>query len=200
MIKNIIFDVGMVLVDFNWRRVLEKLGMGGELLERVADATVRSKMWNEYDRSRLRDEEILEAFVASAPELEKEIRLFWEHVADTITQYPYAVSWVKEWKEKGYRCYILSNYAKRTYELTKEALSFENLMDGVLFSYETHQTKPEPEIYQTLLARFGLNPEESVFLDDNAANVAAARELGIHAIQFATREAAVEELKKLGVE
>lgn len=197
MIRNIIFDVGMVLVDFRWEQVMRELGLDGQRLERVADATIRSSVWNEYDRSSSGDDEILERLIANDPELKKEIRLFWEHTADTIRQFPYAESWVKEFKEKGYRCYILSNYSRRTYELSKKELSFERLMDGVLFSYQVQQIKPERAIYETLLATFGLIPEECVFLDDNPGNVAAARELGIHAVLFTTKEAAEEELKEI---
>lgn len=197
MIRNIIFDVGMVLVGFSWQMVFEQLGFQGDVYEEVADATVRSELWNEYDRSRMSDEEILNGFIAKAPQQEENIRLFWEHVADTIHQYPYAEGWVREFKEKGYRCYILSNYARRTRELTQKELSFEKLMDGVLYSYQVQQIKPERAIYETLLQRFGLMPEECVFFDDNPVNVAAARELGIHAIQFTTREEAMKEFAAL---
>ncbi len=197
MIRNIIFDVGMVLVDFCWEKVLKNLGFEGELFERVADATVRSGMWYEYDRSLCSDEEILSGLIANAPELESEIRLFWEHMAGTIEQYPYAEAWVKSFKEKGYHCYILSNYSRRTYELTRQELSFEKQMDGALFSYQVQKVKPEPDIYQILLERYRLKPEECVFIDDNPNNVAAAEKLGIYGVLFTSKVEAERELTKL---
>lgn len=200
MIKNIIFDVGKVLVEYAWEPVMERLGITGEDMEQVADATVRSELWNEFDRSRISDEELLRGFLAQAPEQEKNIRLFWEHVADTITCFPYSESWVQGFKDKGYGCYILSNYARRTYARTRKELSFEEKMDGALFSFQVQQIKPEPEIYRTLLSRFHLKAEECVFLDDNRANVEAAQKLGIHGIVFITKEAADRELRALGVE
>ncbi len=199
MIKNIIFDVGKVLVAFSWERVLHSLGFAGAEFEAVADATVRSELWNEYDRSRISDEELLAGFIAHAPEWEPQIRRFWAHVGDTISCYPYAHDWVQGWRDKGYGCYILSNYARRTYEMTREQLSFEKRMNGALYSFQVQQVKPEPEIYQTLLSRFQLLAEECVFLDDNEKNVIAARQLGIQAILFTTREAADEALAALGV-
>lgn len=114
MIQNVIFDVGMVLVDFSWQRVMKELGFSEEVFEAVADATVRSPLWNEYDRSRMSDEEILCGFIANAPSQEAHIRLYWEHVGDTIRCYPYTHDWIRELKEKGLHCYILSNYARRT--------------------------------------------------------------------------------------
>lgn len=196
MIKNIIFDVGKVLVDFSIEKVLKKYGVSEADIEAVADATVRSDIWNEYDRSRMSDEEILTGMLKNAPEQEKNICLLWEHVGESIVCFSYTHEWIEELKSKGYGCYILSNYPTRTYELTKEELSFEKKMDGALYSYQVQQVKPEPEIFQALLERFDLVAEECVFLDDNANNVAAAQKMGIHAIQFITYEQAKEELQK----
>ena len=197
MIKNIVFDVGMVLADFCWEKAMHELGFYGEAFERIADATVRSEAWRDFDRSLKSDEEIFAAFIAKEPELEAEIRLFWEHVADVIERYPYAEAWVRSFKEQGYHCYVLSNYGRRTYDLTKQKLTFLKLMDGVLFSWQVKQLKPEPEIYQTLLERYHLKPEECVFLDDNQDNVAAAERIGMHAIQFTGKEEAERELRRL---
>ena len=74
MIKTIIFDIGGVLAGFDWRTFYEGQGFGGEMIERLADATVRSEVWKEYDRGCLTDEEILRRFVANDPEIETEIR------------------------------------------------------------------------------------------------------------------------------
>lgn len=199
MIKNIIFDVGKVLVDVCWDEIMQELGFEGEILTRVSNATVRSDTWSEYDRGKWSDEEILDAFIANAPELEREIRLFMEHEPETIREFPYAKDWVKSFKDKGYRCYILSNYPRITYENTCQERGFEEFVDGAIYSYQVHMIKPEPMIYQTLLERYGLCPEECVFIDDKLANVEAARKLGIHAIQFKTKEYTERELEKLGV-
>ena len=73
-------------------------------------------------------------------------------------------------------------------------------MDGSIFSWQVQQVKPEPAIFETLLERFSLKPEECVFLDDTRANVEAARALGIRGIVFESYGQAREELKRLGVE
>ena len=66
MVKNIILDVGMVLVDFCWEKLMRELGLEGEVFEAVADATVRTPDWNEYDRSAVIDEELLAIFKKKA--------------------------------------------------------------------------------------------------------------------------------------
>ena len=199
MIRNIIFDVGNVLVEYSWERMLKALHIMGEAYDAVAKATALSPMWNELDRSLLSDEEILAGFIQNAPAYEKEIRLVWDNIPESIHCYPYSVSWVQGFKKKGYGTYILSNYSKRGFEMTQKELPFVADMDGVVFSFEVKMTKPEPEIYQVLLEKYQLKPEECVFMDDNEKNVIAAEKAGIHAIWFKSKEQAEGELEKLGV-
>lgn len=200
MIKNIILDVGMVLVDFCWAELLKKLGITGEVFEAVANATVRTQDWNEYDRSAKPDQELLEDLIAYAPEYRQQIQLFWDHMDGMIIQYPYAKPWITSLKEAGYQVYILSNYAKRTYELTREdGLSFLPLTDGAVFSFETGYIKPEKEIYHFLMDKYHLAPEECLFIDDNAANLVYPKEIGWSTIQFQSFKQVEEELKELGV-
>lgn len=198
MIKNIILDVGMVLVDFCWEDLLKKLGMSGDILEAVADATVRTQEWNEYDRSAKSDEEILTSLKANAPEYAQQIQLFWDHMDGMIVQYPYAKSWIASLKENGYHVYILSNYARRTYNLTKdEGLNFLPLADGAVFSFETGHIKPEKEIYHIIMDQYGLQPTECVFIDDNAANLTYPKEIGWSTIQFHNFQQVQQELERL---
>ena len=199
--KNIILDVGMVLVDFCWEDLLKQLGITGEAFEAVADATVRTQDWNEYDRSTKQDEEILRGFIENAPDYRQQIQLFWDHMSGMIQQYPYAKSWMKSLKESGHDVYILSNYARRTYELTKEeGLSFLPLADGAVFSFETGHIKPEKELYHVIMDKYGLLPKECVFIDDNAANLVYPKELGWSTIQFHNFVQVKEELHVLGVQ
>lgn len=200
MIQNIILDVGMVLVDFCWASLFEKLGFTGETFEAVADATVRTPEWNEYDRSVQSDDEILAGFLSHAPEYARQIKLFWDHMAGMIAQYPYAQSWIRSLKEAGYQVYILSNYARRTYELTKEAgLSFLPLTDGAVFSFETGHIKPEKEIYHFLMEKYGLDAQACVFIDDNADNLAYPKQIGWSVIQFQSFSQVQKDLHALGV-
>ncbi len=200
MIKNIILDVGMVLVDFCWEELMKQLGITGDVFEAVADATVRTSEWNEYDRSAKTDQELLAVFEAKAPDYTEQIQLFWNHMSGMIRQYPYAKSWISSMKESGYRVYILSNYARRTYELTKsEGLNFLPLTDGAVFSFQTGFVKPEKEIYHVIMDKYGLKPEECVFIDDNAANLAYPKEIGWSTILFQTFAQVQDELKQLGV-
>lgn len=198
MIKNIIFDIGDVLVKFRWQELLqEDLGITGEVFERVADATVRnSKMWGEFDRSLLEDKVIIENCIQKAPEYEKEILSLFANIKDIVKEYPYAEEWIKELKAQGFHVYLLSNYGKTSFEACTKELSFTSLVDGAVISYEVKKVKPEPEIYETLLTKYSLKPEECVFFDDRPENVEAAVRFGIHGIVFQSKEQAEEELQR----
>ena len=197
MIKNIIFDVGKVLVEYDPDGMMKKLGFDEETLQTVNQAVFQNELWNESDRGVLSPEELLEAFIANNPAYEKEIRQVIDAVGDTISLMPYTVEWVKGLKEKGYHLYILSNYAEYTYEKTSHKMEFLPYMDGVVFSYRCKLIKPEKEIYEYICETYGLKPEESVFLDDREDNVQAARNMGMNGIEFENYAQGSETLEQL---
>lgn len=184
MIKTIIFDIGGVLAGFDWRTFYEGQGFGGEMIERLADATVRSEVWKEYDRGCLTDEEILQRFVANDPEIETEIRKALDDFHGLVTKYDYAIPWVKELKAEGFQILVLSNFSQKALRECWHGLDFLPYVDGGILSFQDKLIKPMPEIYHLILDRYHLTPGECVFMDDTQPNVDAARAIGIHAFRF----------------
>ena len=185
MIRNIVFDIGNVLAYFRWRDLFVDYGFTGETFDRIAAATIlHPTMWPEFDRSLMSDEEIIASCVAREPEFEKEIRRIFERTELLIEEYAYSYDWIKDLKERGYKIYLLSNYGKTSFEAAVHhgRLSFLPLIDGRVISYEVQIVKPEPGIYEALLKKYDLTPEECVFLDDREDNVEAAVKLGFHGI------------------
>lgn len=199
MIRNIVFDIGNVLVDFCWADFLAAKGFDEAMIERIAKASVLTETWNELDRGVWTEEELIDGFVKNDPEIEKELRLAFGNITGIVRLRDYACDWVKELKAKGYGVYYLSNYGLKTRVETAEDLIFMPLMDGGIMSYEVKLVKPSLEIYQLLLEQYQLKAEECVFLDDTLRNVEAAKKVGMEAIHFTTKEAAIEQLKALGV-
>lgn len=200
MIKNIIFDIGNVLTDFRWRDFLRDKGFDDAMIERIADATVRNPLWSEYDRGVWTEEQVLQAFVDEAPDLEKELHIAFDSFQGMVSPRDYVIPWIEELKEKGYRVWYLSNFSQKAEIECSESLNFIPFMDGGILSYRDKLIKPDPAIYQLLLDRYNLVADECVFLDDTLVNVKAGEELGIHGIHFENKEQAEAELKKLGVE
>lgn len=199
MIDTIIFDVGRVLVDWDYLSYLDRFSFGPKKTAKIAAATFESPFWKEFDRGTLSPKELVRNFCTLAPEYEAEIQEVFAHCEDTITLFPYSVDWVRSLKEKGYHLYILSNYSEELFKRTRCKMDFLPYMDGTVFSYSCHLTKPEPEIYQYLLQKFSLTPEHCVFLDDTPANIEAAEKQGIHGIHFTGYQNAVSKLSALGI-
>lgn len=199
MIKTIIFDIGNVLVGFEWKKYLDSFGFAEEVTQRISEATVLSKQWDEFDRGAVSDEEIIRAFVQNDPEIETEIREICGNIKGMLTRKDYAIPWIRQLKEKGYKVLYLSNFSRKAEIECAETLDFIPYMDGGIMSYKYHLIKPQPEIYRTLLKEYGLVAEECVFMDDRKDNCEAAEKLGIHTIVFTSKEDAESQLIRLGV-
>lgn len=198
MIKNIIFDIGGVLAGFDWKSYLHTFGFEREKEEAIADAVFRGPYWKELDRGAVSIPELLELFISLAPQYREDIVRVFDTAQDCIFPLDYAKPWIRSLKARGYRVYYLSNYSEHTRNLTQEALDFLPLMDGGLFSYEVRQIKPDREIFQSLITRHPeIRPEESVFFDDTAPNVEAARAFGMKGFVFRGQEQAERELEEL---
>ncbi|MDO4343837.1 MAG: HAD family phosphatase [Eubacteriales bacterium] len=199
MINTVIFDIGNVLVSFDWEPSLKSFGFPPEKYEAIANATYRNKDWTETDRGVLTHEECLARFISCAPQYAEDIRRVIGALGDTIRQHSYAKPLIQQLKNNGCRVYYLSNYSEYGYNVTKDELDFIPLMDGGVFSYKVKMVKPNPWIFAELFRRYDINPAEAVFLDDNADNIEAAKSMGLSTIHFTDYDKACKELKKLGV-
>ena len=197
MIKNIIFDIGNVLTVFGWEDYFSSFGFSEDILKRLAKATVLSESWQEYDRGKMSDEEILNSFIENDPGIEKELRQIFQSVKGMVTREEFAIPWLQSLKESGYHVYYLSNFSHIAHVDCIEALDFLPLMDGGILSYQDQLIKPQPEIYELLLSRYHLNPEECVFLDDTERNLLPAQALGMKTILVENHEQAVRDLGML---
>lgn len=200
MITTLIFDIGNVLAGFTWKEHFEGFGYDEEMVERLAKATVKNQIWNEFDRGVMTKEAIVQALAESDPEIEQEIRRVLKNVGTMIKRHEYAIPWIHDLKQKGYRVLYLSNFSEAAETDCAHALDFIPHMDGGILSYQDKVIKPMPEIYQLLIDRYELVPEECVFMDDTVANLVGAEKFGIHTIHFQNQEQAIAELKELGVD
>ncbi len=200
MIRTLIFDIGNVLADFDWKGYLAGWKLPEEERRVVERELFLSPLWKEIDRGVLSDEEILRRVCAAAPELSETFRKIYRGAAAAVSQYDYAPGLLKALREKGFPIYILSNYGKTFYEDRLSQFDFLAYTDGQVISYEVRHIKPEPEIYKILLSRFSIDPKEALFFDDLPANVEAARAFGIHAVQVKGYASIVRGLKEYGIE
>lgn len=197
MIRNIIFDIGNVLVDFCWQDHIRHCGFQGETADRIGKAMMESPQWAEIDRGVWTMEELLAAFIANDPPLENEIRAVFADLSTLLRERNGSVPWIRSLKAEGYRVYYLSNFSARVEKEAGAELSFLKEMDGGILSYREHLIKPDPAVYRLLMDRYGLLAEESVFLDDTPENVEAARALGMQGIVVESQEQAKDVLREV---
>lgn len=198
-VDTVIFDIGKVLVKYDWRNLLKDLKYDEKTAAAVAEAVFLSAEWTEGDRGIRTEEEILQSFVANNPVYEKEIRETFEAMGGTISVCSYTKDWLMYLKKRGYKIYILSNFSEPLYKRCQKELQFLELADGGYMSWQIHCLKPEPEIYKKLIDDFQITPSKAVFIDDVLDNVAEARAQGLNAIHFTGKKAAVRQLMEFGV-
>lgn len=198
MIRNIIFDVGQVLVDFRWRDYLAELDFPPETIELFGRELIQAPIWGELDLGIRSEEDVYADMCRKLPEHEIEIRRFLDRPIDIVRPFPGTRAWVKGLKVQGYGIYLLSNYPRSLFELhAKYTFNFMDLIDGKIVSAFENMVKPQPEIYELLLTRYGLRAEECIFLDDRQENLEAAGELGIRTLHVKDQETAIAELEEL---
>ena len=201
MINTIILDIGNVQASFDWAGYLKEKGCEDSLIARLSKATVENILWREIDRSGsdIIEEALIAGFVKEDPEIAEDIRAFLMNSYEIVKEYDYASDFIRSLKKGGYPVYLLSNYGKANFNFARDNFDFLKYVDGGILSYETGYVKPEPEIFEAFVNKYGIQPEEAVFLDDMEANVRAASDFGFKTIHFKNLNQAIEELRCLGV-
>mgnify|MGYP000187958732 CR=1 FL=1 len=200
-IKNIVFDIGQVLLTFNPEQYLrERFNLSTGQIKEIAKETFRSKVWLDLDRGKISKNEAAEVFAEELPEYSQvliEGVLNWEEILNPIEP---NVELLRDfYNNDAYEVYALSNFNDESYQVAKQKFSFLGLFAGEIISGQVGYIKPEPEIYQLLLERFGLKPSETLFIDDSKENLVTAEELGIKTVHYRSPEQLQREIKHLNL-
>ncbi|MBY8979312.1 MAG: HAD family phosphatase [Candidatus Lokiarchaeota archaeon] len=199
MIKNIIFDLGNVLIKFKPYEFLLRFTNDKEYIDQFVSKVTGSKIWLELDRGTNSLENARTIFLSKYPQEKDFIELFFDQWMDMLTPIEENIKILEELNELGYRSYILSNYIKEAFSYISSKYSFLSLFDGQIISGVENVIKPEKAIYELLLKRYNLIPEESLFIDDILFFLKPAKKLGMKTIWNRPETDLREELKKLDV-
>ncbi|MCR5475781.1 MAG: HAD family phosphatase [Lachnospiraceae bacterium] len=198
MIKNLIFDVGGVLIGYRWKEMLmEDFGLSDDKAEEVGQRIFEDPIWRDFDRGVVHIDKLVGHYCTLYPEDADIFRRVFYGNDRMATEREAVWEKMEELKKKGYNIYILSNYSEYLFKKHTDPLPFRNLLDGGVVSYQAGAIKPEAEIYTHLLKKYGLDPEECIFFDDIEANVEAARNIGITSRHITSEEALLKELESL---
>ncbi len=182
--KNIIFDIGNVLVDWDWPAYVNRLFDDKKVIDALNEGYWRNNLWQEMDRGAISQQTIHRELLETAGEYRDAIELAYQRLGECVRLFDYTEPWIDELHAAGYRVYYLSNYSDYLIHQNPEALRFTEKMEGGIFSCYVKLIKPDLAIYDTLCKKYDLIPAESLFIDDKYINIVAAKEYGMHAIRF----------------
>lgn len=195
---NIVFDLGGVVFHWSPDEIIADLFGSKEIRDHVKKQVFEHPDWIALDRGTLERSAAIENAVFRTGLPRSDIIRLMDHVPETLIPKPKTLELIRLVKKSGNRIFILSNMQVPAIHYLREKYHFWALFDGIVVSCEIHMVKPESGIYQYLLQKYNLSPEETVFIDDMMVNLKPAEELGIHCIQFKNPVQCKEELKSRG--
>lgn len=199
-IKNIIFDFGGVVMDWNPRYFFRDYFNDDEKMEFFLK-NIAEDEWNaEQDRGRSLTEGT-EIQVAKFPEWEKEIRAYYDNWTTMLkSDIPQNVEVLRKLEDSEYELFGLTNWSAETFPYALENYDFFNIFEGkIVVSGDEKLIKPDPEIWHVLLERYQLKAEESVFIDDNINNIEVAKNIGFITVHITDETNLEKELQNLGL-
>lgn len=182
MIKNIIFDFGNIIIRFKASEMTSYYTNDRNIQKFLEENVIHSPEWLGEGRLDLGEITLSEM----ADNINKRTNnIYKDEVYNFSTDFPNKLKYngdiirlIKELKEKGYKLYLLSNTSDEVFRLFIDELN--PLFDGMVLSYKIHQIKPNKPIYESLLNKYDLNPEECLFLDDKQDNMDTANSMRIN--------------------
>jgi len=183
-IRNIIFDLGNVLVEFNPDKYLKSEGLDDKKAELVRNKLFLSKEWAYLDRGIITREEARKSITSRNKECADVLNKYMNKYPDMFKPIDYNIEILKGLKYREYRLYFLSNFHEEAFLVVCKRYDFFKLFDSGIISAQVKSLKPESLIYLVLVNKVGIIPKESVFIDDNRANIETAKTLGFNTIHL----------------
>ena len=184
MIRHIVFDMGQVLVRFSDGLFSERLRLSEADAELIRREVLATTEWMRMDRGTISDDDALAQMCARLPQRLHDTAAYLVHRwNDPIVPVPGMADVARDLKTAGYDLYLLSNAASRQHTYWHDIPGSE-YFSGTFISADYHLLKPEAAIYQAFFEKFGLKPEECLFIDDTPANIEASENAGMRGIIF----------------
>ena len=184
MIRNIIFDLGNVLISFKPEEFLKSGKYPEEFTERALNDVFHSKEWLQLDNGDISLSDAIRSISLKSSLNSEEITGIFNLRTRIMFSLDHNVKILPELKKRGFSLYYLSNFPSDIFPDIKNANSFFEYFDGGIISADVRFSKPQKRIYEILIEKYSLLPEESVFIDDIKINVEAALLTGMHGIHL----------------
>ena len=166
MIRNIIFDLGNVIINYNQEQIINNFTKKEEEIKYIYDEIFHAPEWELMDLGNITNDEAIEI-------INKRNEFKYQKLTEDFLHEWYkkrlfnndVIKIAKDLNKKGYKLFVLSNMANSTYEYLRKN-EFFSLCSGITISAYEHVIKPDEKIYRLLLERYNLNAEECFFIDD----------------------------------
>lgn len=182
MIKNIIFDLGNVLISFRPSEYFDKKKYPENIKSVILTEIFGSKEWRMLDNGDITLGEAIEGISKKSSLRKEEISHIFNLRTDLIFPIDSNAKVLPELKKRGFKLYYLSNFPIDIFDEVKTGYYFFKYFEGGLISAEARSSKPEKRIYEIMIEKFSLIPEECLFIDDLEANVRAAEASGMNGL------------------
>ena len=179
MVKNIVFDLGNVLISFKPSEFFDKKNYPENIKAKILSDIFASKEWGMLDNGEINTQEAIDGIALKSSLKKKEIALIFNLRTELMFPLDQNVRLLPELKKQGFRLYFLSNFPMDIFEEIKTGYYFFKYFDGGIISSEAKFSKPDNRIYEILLEKYSLIPEECLFIDDIEINVQAAEASGM---------------------
>jgi len=183
-LKNVVFDIGNVLLNWDPRGLYKTIFGRDEFDGHHLNEIIGSDIWLEMDRGTADIEETIGKLEPLYPDSIDEIGRFIREVASHIQPFEDSFCLARECKDAGMGVYLLSNFGEEAFKTVRSRIDDFEIFDGGIISWEVNLIKPEPRIYELLLSEHDLNPSQTLFIDDSAPNIEAAEKLGIKVLHL----------------
>jgi putative hydrolase of the HAD superfamily len=195
--RNVIFDLGGVVIEWNPDRILEGYYADPAMRAPMKAALFRHPDWLDLDRGTLSEADLVGRVAERTGRPGGEIEGLLAAVRASLHAKVDTVALLEKLFARGVPLYCLSNISSGLFAHLRQRHSFWSVFRGIVISGDLQLMKPEPEIFEFLLQRYGLPAGDTVFVDDHEPNVAAARALGLHAVWFKDARQCDQELGNL---
>ena len=196
MIKNIVFDLGNVLLSFVPSEYLIKKNYPDNIRNTILRDIFQSTEWKMLDNGDITVPEAIESIAAKSSLKREEIALVFNFRRDIMFPLDDNAKLLPVLRKQGYKLYYLSNFPLDVFQEIKNDFYFFRHFDGGIISAEVRLSKPDIRFYEYLIGKYSLNPSESLFIDDVEENVRAAEKAGMKAMFTDGSLNIAEQLKK----
>ena len=199
MIRNIVFDLGNVLLSWKPGEYLLQSGYDETTTKLILDTVFRSQVWLSLDNGDIGKEEAVDIMASKSSLKRDQITSLFDLCSEIIFPLQKNLKLLPELKKQGFKLYYLSNYPLWFFQETKNRFAFFDFFDGGIISAEVRFSKPDPEIFRIFVNRYNLIPEECLYIDDIDVNVNSASLTGMKVIHLSETESLQNKLLESGI-